>query len=131
MVSIGKHVLLIDTSKVGRGEVFSSESPIQCHLDKLVHGVKIVGKHDGEVTDLSMCQWMITRLVSSSVDGTVRICFILHSSHPISIIFVLNIYISKDELTQGVKLITHRIGMVNFTFFYLCYASEVDIQLQF
>lgn len=73
MVSIGKHVLLIDTSKVGRGEVFSSESPIQCHLDKLVDGVKIVGKHDGEVTDLSICQWMTTRLVSSSVDGTVCI----------------------------------------------------------
>ncbi|XP_018488435.2 enhancer of mRNA-decapping protein 4 [Raphanus sativus] len=73
VVSIGKHVLLIDTTKVGRGEVFSAEAPIQCHLDKLIDGVKIVGKHDGEVTDLSMCQWMITRLVSSSVDGTVKI----------------------------------------------------------
>ncbi|KAG2273144.1 hypothetical protein Bca4012_085949 [Brassica carinata] len=73
VVSIGKHVLLIDTTKVGRGEVFSAEAPIQCHLDKLIDGVKIVGKHDGEVTDLSMCQWMSTRLVSSSVDGTVKI----------------------------------------------------------
>jgi enhancer of mRNA-decapping protein 4 len=74
VVSIGKHVLRIDTTKVGRGEVFSAEAPLQCHLDKLIDGVQIVGKHDGEVTDLSMCQWMTTRLVSSSVDGTVCVC---------------------------------------------------------
>ncbi|CAH2053838.1 unnamed protein product [Thlaspi arvense] len=73
VVSIGKHVLQIDTTKVGRGEVFSAEAPLQCPLDKLIDGVQIVGKHDGEVTDLSMCQWMTTRLVSSSVDGTVKI----------------------------------------------------------
>ncbi|KAF8052443.1 hypothetical protein N665_1559s0015 [Sinapis alba] len=73
VVSIGNHVLLINTTKVGRGEVFSAEAPIQCPLDKLVDGVQIVGKHDGEVTDLSMCQWMTTRLVSASVDGTVKI----------------------------------------------------------
>ncbi|KAG7631074.1 WD40 repeat [Arabidopsis suecica] len=73
VVSIGKHVLRIDSTKVGRGEVFSAEAPLQCHLDKLIDGVQIVGKHDGEVTDLSMCQWMTTRLVSSSVDGTVKI----------------------------------------------------------
>ena len=74
VVSIGKHVLRIDTTKVGRGEVFSAEAPLQCPLDKLIDGVQIVGKHDGEVTDLSMCQWMTTRLVSSSVDGTVCVC---------------------------------------------------------
>ncbi|KAL1204879.1 Varicose-related protein [Cardamine amara subsp. amara] len=73
VVSIGKHVLRIDTTKVGRGEVFSAEAPLLCPLDKLIDGVQIVGKHDGEVTDLSMCQWMTTRLVSSSVDGTVKI----------------------------------------------------------
>ncbi|KAL1204880.1 Enhancer of mRNA-decapping protein 4 [Cardamine amara subsp. amara] len=73
VVSIGKHVLRIDTTKVGRGEVFSAEAPLQCPLDKLIDGVQIVGKHDGEVTDLSMCQWMTTRLVSSSVDGTIKI----------------------------------------------------------
>uniref|UniRef100_A0A1J3IE35 Enhancer of mRNA-decapping protein 4 n=1 Tax=Noccaea caerulescens TaxID=107243 RepID=A0A1J3IE35_NOCCA len=72
VVSIGKHVLRIDTTKFGRG-VFSAEAPVQCSLDKLIDGVQIVGKHDGEVTDLSMCQWMTTRLVSSSVDGTVKI----------------------------------------------------------
>ncbi|XP_019096367.1 PREDICTED: enhancer of mRNA-decapping protein 4-like [Camelina sativa] len=73
VVSIGRHVLRIDTTKVGRGEVFSAEAPLQCALDKLIDGVQIVGKHDGEVTDLSMCQWMTTRLVSSSVDGSVKI----------------------------------------------------------
>ncbi|CAH2053837.1 unnamed protein product [Thlaspi arvense] len=73
VVSIGKHVLQIDTTKVGRGEVFSAEAPLQCPLDKLIDGVQIVGKHDGEITDLSMCQWMTTRLVSSSVDGMVKI----------------------------------------------------------
>lgn len=39
----------------------------------MIDGVQFVGNHDGEVTDLSMCQWMTTRLVSASVDGTV--CF--------------------------------------------------------
>ncbi|KFK38666.1 hypothetical protein AALP_AA3G144200 [Arabis alpina] len=73
VVSIGKHVLRIDTTKAGRGDVFSAEAPLQCPLDKLIDGVQIVGKHDGEVTDLSMCQWMTTRLVSSSADGTVKI----------------------------------------------------------
>ncbi|CAA7016335.1 unnamed protein product [Microthlaspi erraticum] len=73
VVSIGKHVLRIDTTKVGRGDKFSAEAPLQCSLDRLIDGVQIVGNHDGEVTDLSMCQWMTTRLVSSSVDGTVKI----------------------------------------------------------
>lgn len=39
----------------------------------MIDGVQFVGNHDGEVTDLSMCQWMTTRLVSASLDGTV--CF--------------------------------------------------------
>ncbi|KAG2272105.1 hypothetical protein Bca4012_074391 [Brassica carinata] len=112
VVSIGKHVLLIDTTKVGRGEVFSSESPIQCHLDKLVDGVKIVGKHDGEVTDLSMCQWMITRLVSSSVDGTVKIwqdfkaqpVAVLrpHDGHPVN----SATFVTSPERSDHVILIT-------------------------
>ncbi|CAN7107147.1 unnamed protein product [Brassica rapa subsp. narinosa] len=112
VVSIGKHVLLVDTTKVGRGEVFSSESPIQCHLDKLVHGVKIVGKHDGEVTDLSMCQWMITRLVSSSVDGTVKIwqdfkaqpVAVLrpHDGHPVN----SATFVTSPERSDHVILIT-------------------------
>ncbi|KAG2273145.1 hypothetical protein Bca4012_085950 [Brassica carinata] len=112
VVSIGKHVLLIDTTKVGRGEVFSAEAPIQCHLDKLVDGVKIVGKHDGEVTDLSICQWMITRLVSSSVDGTVKIwqdfkaqpVAVLrpHDGHPVN----SATFVTSPERSDHVILIT-------------------------
>lgn len=71
VVGIGEHVLRIDTTKVGKGELYSAEEPLMCPIDSLIEGVQFVGKHDGEVTDLSMCQWMTSRLVSSSVDGTV------------------------------------------------------------
>ncbi|GJR26830.1 WD40 repeat-containing protein [Tanacetum coccineum] len=73
VVGIGRRVLKIDTTKLGRGEVYSAEEPLICHVDKLINGIQFVGNHDGEVTDLSMCQWMITRLVSASVDGTIKI----------------------------------------------------------
>ncbi|KAE8672159.1 Varicose-related protein [Hibiscus syriacus] len=61
--------------KVGKNEVYSTDapSPLQCPIDKLIDGIQLVGKHDGEVTDVSMCQWMITRLVSASTDGTIKI----------------------------------------------------------
>ena len=48
------------------------EEPVKCHLEKLIDGVRLVGKHDGDVTDLSISQWMSTRLASGSKDGTVR-----------------------------------------------------------
>ncbi|KAG9448788.1 hypothetical protein H6P81_008753 [Aristolochia fimbriata] len=73
VVGIGKRVLRIDTTKIGKGETFSAEEPLKCPIEKLIDGVQFVGKHDGEVTDLSMCQWMTTRLVSASTDGTVKI----------------------------------------------------------
>ncbi|XP_077237507.1 enhancer of mRNA-decapping protein 4-like [Tasmannia lanceolata] len=75
VVGIGKRLLKIDTTKVGKGEVFSAEEPIKCFIEneKLIDGVQFIGKHEGEVTDLSMCQWMTTRLVSASADGTVKI----------------------------------------------------------
>ncbi|KAF4391367.1 hypothetical protein G4B88_016677 [Cannabis sativa] len=73
VVGFGKRVLRFDTTKVGKGKVFSAEEPIKCPVEKLVDGVQFVGKHDGEITDLSMCQWMATRLVSASVDGTIKI----------------------------------------------------------
>nr|GMC51675.1 enhancer of mRNA-decapping protein 4-like [Ipomoea batatas] len=73
VVGIGKRVLKIDTTKVGKGEVFSAEEPLRCPVDRLVEGVQLVGTHDGEVTDLSMSQWMTTRLVSASVDGTIKV----------------------------------------------------------
>lgn len=73
VVSIGKHVLKIDTTKVRKDEAVSAEQATECPINKLIDGVQLVGKHDGEVTDLSMCQWMTTRLVSSSTDGTVKV----------------------------------------------------------
>ncbi|KAK4344480.1 hypothetical protein RND71_034656 [Anisodus tanguticus] len=73
VVGIGKYVLKIDTTKFGKVEVFSPDEPLRCRVDRLVDGVQLVGTHDGEVTDLSMCQWMTTRLVSASVDGTIKI----------------------------------------------------------
>ncbi|XP_068636513.1 enhancer of mRNA-decapping protein 4 [Aristolochia californica] len=73
VVGIGKRVLRIDTTKIGKSETFSAEEPLKCPIEKLIDGVQFVGKHDGEVTDLSMCQWMTTRLVSASTDGTVKI----------------------------------------------------------
>ncbi|GMJ08348.1 varicose-related [Hibiscus trionum] len=73
MVAIGNRILKIDTMKVGKHEGFSAEEPLNCSVDKLIDGVQFVGKHDGEITELSMCQWLTTRLASASVDGTVKI----------------------------------------------------------
>ncbi|KAL5981340.1 hypothetical protein ACLOJK_015395 [Asimina triloba] len=74
VVSIGNRVLKIDTTKVGRGgESFSAEQPVKCPIEKLIDGVQLIGTHEGEVTDLSMSQWMTTRLVSASIDGVVKI----------------------------------------------------------
>lgn len=75
MVGIGKRILKIDTTEVGKGESYSTDELLNCPVDELIDGVQYIGEHDGEVTDLSMCQWMTTRLVSASTDGTV--CFLL------------------------------------------------------
>ncbi|XP_058114758.1 enhancer of mRNA-decapping protein 4-like isoform X2 [Magnolia sinica] len=73
VVTIGNRILKIDITKVGKDEVFTAEKPIKCPVEKLIDGIQLVGKHEGEVTDLSMCHWMITRLVSASTDGMVKI----------------------------------------------------------
>lgn len=73
MVAIGNRILRIDSNRVGRGERLSAEEPLKCPIDELINGVHFVGKHDREVTELSMCQWLTTRLASASIDGTV--CF--------------------------------------------------------
>ncbi|TKY72296.1 Enhancer of mRNA-decapping protein 4 [Spatholobus suberectus] len=73
MVAIGNRILKIDNMKAGKGETFSAEEPLKCSIDKLIDGVHLVGKHDGNVTELSMCQWMKSRLASASADGTVKI----------------------------------------------------------
>ncbi|XP_073312106.1 enhancer of mRNA-decapping protein 4 [Primulina huaijiensis] len=72
-VGIGMHILKIDTTKVGKGGKISADEPLKFTIDNLIDGIQLVGSHDGEVTDLSMCQWMTTRLVSASVDGTIKI----------------------------------------------------------
>ncbi|XP_038690706.1 enhancer of mRNA-decapping protein 4-like isoform X3 [Tripterygium wilfordii] len=71
MVATENRILKIDTLRVGKGEAFSAEDPINCPLHKLIYGIQLVCNHDGEVTDLSMCQWMTTRLASASTDGMV------------------------------------------------------------
>ncbi|XP_044495760.1 enhancer of mRNA-decapping protein 4-like [Mangifera indica] len=73
MVAIGNRILRIDSNRVGRGERLSAEEPLKCPIDELINGVHFVGKHDREVTELSMCQWLTTRLASASIDGTVKI----------------------------------------------------------
>ncbi|XP_027358344.1 enhancer of mRNA-decapping protein 4-like isoform X1 [Abrus precatorius] len=73
MVAIGNRILKIDTMKAGKGETFSAEEPLKCSVDKLIDGVHLIGKHDNNVTELSMCQWMKSRLASASADGTVKI----------------------------------------------------------
>ncbi|KAL1081719.1 hypothetical protein V6Z11_D09G085300 [Gossypium hirsutum] len=73
MVAIGNRILKIDTIKVGKLDGFSAEEPLNFSVDKLIDGVQFVGKHDGEITELSMCQWLTTRIASASVDGTVKI----------------------------------------------------------
>ncbi|XP_078443223.1 enhancer of mRNA-decapping protein 4-like [Wolffia australiana] len=74
VVGVGNRLLKIDMTKVGKAETVSGEEePLKCHVDKLIDGVQLIGRHDQEITDLSMCQWMMTRLVSASKDGTVKI----------------------------------------------------------
>ena len=88
VVSIGNRILKIDSTKVGKGKVFSAEEPLKCPIDKLIDGVQFVGKHDGEVTELSMCQWMTTRLASASTDGTVGILIPFFSFQISEFIFI-------------------------------------------
>lgn len=73
IVAIGNRILKIDTMKAGKGETYSAEEPLKCNIDKLIDGVHLIGKHDDNITELSMCQWMKSRLASASADGTVKI----------------------------------------------------------
>ncbi|XP_024966373.1 enhancer of mRNA-decapping protein 4-like isoform X2 [Cynara cardunculus var. scolymus] len=86
----GKIVIAVQI--VGEGEPFHPRVCWHCHKQEvLVVGIgkRILRldttKHDGEVTDLSMCQWMTTRLVSASVDGTIKI-WEDHKSSPIAVL---------------------------------------------
>ncbi|KAK2639997.1 hypothetical protein Ddye_027792 [Dipteronia dyeriana] len=73
VAGIGKCVLRINTTKIGQAEGLSADAPIRCPVDSLIDGVQLVGKHEGDITDLSMCKWATTRFVSASADGTVKI----------------------------------------------------------
>jgi enhancer of mRNA-decapping protein 4 len=64
---------------VGRGRDFSTEEPLKCPLDKLINRVTAIGKHDADVTDHSISQWMTTRLASASKDGTVCTFYMISS----------------------------------------------------
>ncbi|KAF9679306.1 hypothetical protein SADUNF_Sadunf06G0001200 [Salix dunnii] len=122
IVAIGTLVLNINTNKVGKGAGFSAEQPLTCHEDKLIEGVQLVGKHDGEVTELSMCQWMTTRLASASTDGVVKIwedrkavplaIFRPHDGNPVNSVAFLTapdrpdhiVLITGGPLNQEVKI---------------------------
>jgi enhancer of mRNA-decapping protein 4 len=69
--------------KAGKGETFSAEEPLKCNIDKLIDGVQLIGKHDDNITELSMCQWMKSRLASASADGTVCIASLLPYFFPL------------------------------------------------
>ncbi|KAF6142276.1 hypothetical protein GIB67_039983 [Kingdonia uniflora] len=98
VVGYGKYVLKIDMGKIGKDESFSITDPLICPVENLIGGVQLVGMHDSEVTDLSMCQWMTNRLVSASKDGTVcTLFFIFLRTDFINYVFVL-----KKE--AGVKI---------------------------
>ncbi|ONK79287.1 uncharacterized protein A4U43_C01F4840 [Asparagus officinalis] len=73
IVAIGSSVLKIDTTRVGRGKEFSADEPLRCPAEKPIDGIQFIGKHEEDVTDLSISQWMTTRLASASKDGTVKI----------------------------------------------------------
>ncbi|KAJ6700435.1 ENHANCER OF MRNA-DECAPPING PROTEIN 4 [Salix purpurea] len=122
IVAIGNLILNINTNKVGKGVGFSAEQPLTCPEDKLIEGVKLVGKHDGEVTELSMCQWMTTRLASASTDGVVKIwedrkavplaVFRPHDGNPVNSVAFLTapdhpdhiVLITGGPLNQEVKI---------------------------
>ncbi|WOL12084.1 enhancer of mRNA-decapping protein 4-like [Canna indica] len=111
-VGIGNCVLKIDINKVGRGKEFLAEEPLKCPIEKLIDGMQVIGKHDGEVTDLSISQWMVTRLASASKDGTVKIwddrkvvplaIFKPHDGHPVNSVE----FMTAPDHPEHINLIT-------------------------
>eukprot|EP01018_Ginkgo_biloba_P012182 Gb_24112 [translate_table: standard] len=74
VVGIGKYILKLDVMRVrsaAPSSYFSAEDPLKCDIENPIEGVYCMGKHDGEVTDLSIGQWNTTRLISASKDGLV------------------------------------------------------------
>lgn len=77
-VSFGNCILRINAKKAGSGKGSSVDNPIKVTINTLNKRIHWVGKHDGEVTDLSMYYWLTTRLASASTDGTVCIHFVIY-----------------------------------------------------
>ncbi|KAL0915442.1 hypothetical protein M5K25_015860 [Dendrobium thyrsiflorum] len=112
VVGVGNYLLKIDTIKVGRIGQFSAEEPVRCLIDKLIDGVQHIGKHDGEITDISMSQWMTTRLASASKDGKIKIwedrkvmpiaTLTPHDSHPVSSVA----FMTSPERPDHIVLVT-------------------------
>ncbi|KAE9456498.1 hypothetical protein C3L33_11488, partial [Rhododendron williamsianum] len=67
VVGIGRCVLRIDTTKVGKGEVCSAEDPLICDVGNLIDGVQHVGKHEGEF--LSVCILNISFSTDKNLGG--------------------------------------------------------------
>jgi enhancer of mRNA-decapping protein 4 len=55
---IRRCILKMDTTKVEKVEVFAAEVPLKCPVDKFIDGAQFVVNNDGEVTLLSICQWI-------------------------------------------------------------------------
>ena len=73
-VVINNYFLKIDVAKLrstAPSGVFSENDHVKCDIDSLAEGVYCIGKHDGEVTDLSIYNWGMTYLASVSKDGMV------------------------------------------------------------
>jgi len=116
-VGISNYLLKIDVAKLrsaAPGGVFSADDPVKCHVDSLAEGVYCIGKHDGEVTDLSIYHWGMTYLASVSKDGMVKIwgdkkmhpvvAFKPHDGQPVGSVGFLTIPHSPDHvvlLTAG------------------------------
>lgn len=75
-VGISNYVLKIDVAKTrsaAPGGGFSTEDPLKFHIESPIEGVNCIGKHEDDVTDLSICHWSVTCLASASKDGMVKI----------------------------------------------------------
>ena len=84
-MGINNYLLKVDVAKLrstAPGGVFSEDDHVKCHIDSLARGVYCIGKHDGEVTDLSIYHWGMTYLPLVSTDGMVcKLVFIFIKSY--------------------------------------------------
>lgn len=75
-VAIGKVVLSINVLKLQQAAPqggFLADQPLKCQVDKPLEGVRVVGAHNGNVTDLAVPSFSSFKVASASEDGTMRI----------------------------------------------------------